>query len=696
MKKVIALLMVLLATACSNETVFEDRDSIAPYLGLTSLEQLIADAEVIVRVSLTKTAAGAVRVVYEGQTETEYVPVVLFTFRVHEYLMGFGGNTVKGFITELDDMRSSETEARLLAANLRSHHNTEWDSRQAIVILSNGATGLFPDASATNGYFLGGIVPDSYSVASIRARTWLPDAAAGSSELTGSSGQSFMLAPPTSSGSSSVPLSLAPSASRPLPSPGSTITLAELKAKVDGIKAEIAAGDGTQAYKDCVSEKYRIRELIKDIPDSSETVALDSGLPAGTPIDDGDSTFVESSDTYGRYWIDGADKDYFEIKTSDIEKYDDELFVYDRRTHTVRPLSAGTYRFHPNGMHASRVICNLSSPEEWNKFTFIIEVTAPVGIAYEAMFDPTTVDGAVKAVSVLKPYTATGADAATVSDISWKSGTLKIKLDPVTAHTGHVLNFIDVDGDVALSLALSGATVDTANKTLSWAVSSQPWKSGDKMMLRIRPAPPAPAAPSGLTAAAGNGSVTLAWNASTDSTITRYEYQVRWAGVGWGEWTAISGSGAATASHVVTGLTNGTEYRFHLRAVNVSGAGTVAPNADPWYVKATPAAPLPAAPSGLAATAGKGSVRLTWNASTDSSITRYEYQVRWAGVGWGEWTAIPNSGSSTTSYVVTGLTGGTEYRFHLRAVNATGAGTVAPNAAPWYVSATPTAPAKRD
>ena len=86
---------------------------------------------------------------------------------------------------------------------------------------------------------------------------------------------------------------------------------------------------------------------------------------------------------------------------------------------------------------------------------------------------------------MLKPYTATGADAATVSDISWQSGTLKIKLDPVTAHTGHLIDFIDVDGDVALSLALSGATVDAAAKTLSWSVSSQPWKAGDKMMVRI-------------------------------------------------------------------------------------------------------------------------------------------------------------------------------------------------------------------
>ena len=102
---------------------------------------------------------------------------------------------------------------------------------------------------------------------------------------------------------------------------------------------------------------------------------------------------------------------------------------------------------------------------------------------------------------------------------------------------------------------------------------------------------PAPAVPSGLTATAGDQSVTLAWDDPSDSTITRYEYQMRWAGVAWQDWVAIPGSDSATTSYTVTGLTNGTEYRFHLRAVNASGTGVAAPNAPPWYVAATPANP---------------------------------------------------------------------------------------------------------
>ena len=110
---------------------------------------------------------------------------------------------------------------------------------------------------------------------------------------------------------------------------------------------------------------------------------------------------------------------------------------------------------------------------------------------------------------------------------------------------------------------------------------------------------PLPAAPTGFTATAGDGSVTLSWDDPSDSSITGYEYNVNHNDTGtgnlsgWSAWTAIAGSGAATTSHTFTGLTNGREYRYHLRAVNAGGAGAAAPNAAPWYVSATPLAPSP-------------------------------------------------------------------------------------------------------
>ena len=197
-----------------------------------------------------------------------------------------------------------------------------------------------------------------------------------------------------------------------------------------------------------------------------------------------------------------------------------------------------------------------------------------------------------------------------------------------------------------------------------------------------------PAAPTGLTATAGSGSVALAWNNPSNASITRYEYQMH--GGAWGAWKSVSGSDASTTAYTVTGLKGGTEYRFKVRAVNAIGTGTAAPNASPWYVTATPQTPSkPAAPTGLTATAGNGSVTLDWNNPSNASIVGYEYQVRSTGVGWSAWKSVSGSDASTIAHTVTELTNGTEYRFKVRAVNHGGNSTPAPTTDPWYVAATP-------
>ena len=73
---------------------------------------------------------------------------------------------------------------------------------------------------------------------------------------------------------------------------------------------------------------------------------------------------------------------------------------------------------------------------------------------------------------------------------------------------------------------------------------------------------------------------------------------------GWGSWQSVAGSGADTTSHSISGLTNGREYRYRLRALNSGGAGGVAPSAQPWFVSASPQPPS-----------------LTVQDATDTSIT---------------------------------------------------------------------------
>ena len=87
-----------------------------------------------------------------------------------------------------------------------------------------------------------------------------------------------------------------------------------------------------------------------------------------------------------------------------------------------------------------------------------------------------------------------------------------------------------------------------------------------------------PAAPTGLSATPGDGSATLAWSSPSDATITGYSYRFATsaAALAGASWNAISGGGAATMSHTVTGLANGTRYHFALRAANADGDGSAA------------------------------------------------------------------------------------------------------------------------
>ena len=87
---------------------------------------------------------------------------------------------------------------------------------------------------------------------------------------------------------------------------------------------------------------------------------------------------------------------------------------------------------------------------------------------------------------------------------------------------------------------------------------------GDSTRVSVLSGPP----PSGFTATPGDGSVTLAWDNLTGS--SRFLYEIRHgegeAPTGWTTIDVAPESALSTPSHTVTGLTNGTEYRFEVRA----------------------------------------------------------------------------------------------------------------------------------
>ena len=93
-----------------------------------------------------------------------------------------------------------------------------------------------------------------------------------------------------------------------------------------------------------------------------------------------------------------------------------------------------------------------------------------------------------------------------------------------------------------------------------------------------------------------------------------------------------------------------------------------------WTYDAT--YPAPPAPQGLEATGGSTTIALTWTDPGDSYITKYQYRVSADnGATWTpNWTDVPGSGASTTTYTVTGLSPSTAYVIQLRAVRRTSPG----------------------
>ena len=227
-----------------------------------------------------------------------------------------------------------------------------------------------------------------------------------------------------------------------------------------------------------------------------------------------------------------------------------------------------------------------------------------------------------------------------------------------------------------LRLALiSSLTNETEYEVEVWAVNSV--GEGPKISATATPTnKTVPGAPQYFDTFDDNGAVDLWWDAPSDNgntPITDYEYRYRVSGGTWGSWTS-TGLNAATDpdgnfEYTVTGLTNGTSYDFDVRAVNDVGAG-----ASAGALTETPQPNTPDAPTNVTAATGSttGTINLSWTAPADDggqAITHYEYAYGKITNGRWQWVSYSSTGSTSTSYTVTGLESGVIYRFRVRAIN---------------------------
>jgi hypothetical protein len=176
------------------------------------------------------------------------------------------------------------------------------------------------------------------------------------------------------------------------------------------------------------------------------------------------------------------------------------------------------------------------------------------------------------------------------------------------------------------------------------------------------PGPPAIAP----NAAAGDAQATVAWTPGADggSPIVGYVVTPYVAGVSQGPRYCL---GPAT-SQTITGLTNGTTYRFKVRAWNAVGVSAFSSASNPVVPSA---ATVPSPPAIGSATAGSGSATVSWSAPAStggSPIIGYVLTPFVAGVSQGPRYFL----GPATSQTITGLANGTTYRFKVRAWNAVG------------------------
>ncbi len=210
--------------------------------------------------------------------------------------------------------------------------------------------------------------------------------------------------------------------------------------------------------------------------------------------------------------------------------------------------------------------------------------------------------------------------------------------------------------------------------------------------------PVGPPSPGTLIATAGDARVVLSWSGtgSAGSTITGWQYRQREGDGGYGSWTDIADSTAATATHTVTGLSNGISHRFEVRAVTANRQVV----GDEFESEAVVPSTVPPQPASVSATRGNTQVTLSWTAGTPGEVgestwasetTGWQYRMKVGEDVFGAWTGIADSDAATTSHVVTGLANGVSHVFEVRAANAMGSGEAgSASATPATVPSAPT------
>ena len=453
--------------------------------GPSTLEERALRSDLVVRARLQSKTATYRRTFDQIPTSLVYFAYVEFTFEVLEVLHGNAGDSV---VVELEvsepysnhhqkiglDFTTTDATQRATDWLVSEYYDSQWEDRDAILFLVDieNASGYYleerpdtvgyafvghryyTDASATDG-------DDWFSIASAENKVWIPATSTTEGAAT------FYLESPD------------------VEQDPETETLSSLKSSVTTAVSVIDTS--IPGHRDCLVAKKRDERKIKPAGYAyANEIELASGLPAGTVVVP--RTGGGGAGSYWYYHLYREDAVYFDTAVTDTDT--DPSNGYDGSTKTVRPLPGGRYVVEEARQLEVMVPCKYI-PDERGRWTF--NVSSPEGTLHELFFDPVNQSGAVKADAsngILKPATFTAANgaSATLSSISYEAGTVELEVTPDNALDDHILDIIELDGAVSLSLDVGDAVVDGEDGVLRWSVAEQPWEDGDLLMVRIREA----------------------------------------------------------------------------------------------------------------------------------------------------------------------------------------------------------------
>ena len=455
------------------------------------LDSRIYHADIIALVGLRNAVGQYETIPSDAGVAPTYRPTLVFRFDVIEYLKGAGEDEVLVWDPAPHAFLTSEESQETAEHKLAVRRNSTWDDRAAVVFLhvvQQGDSGdSATDASQVRYAFT--TLNNGWGEHTIGdlGKAWLPanaltpegqDVATFVSSV--GDGLELLTDSDPTGGSDDLPF---------------VTTLGELRSRIEGVANLLEIGRNIEGYEECIGKRYMTEHWIRswearngpfdERPVISKQVS--SGQPANTEFH---NSWLSGGE-FSRWWLTGDDAELFTVgivdENGEVIVPDDRYPVsYHVSSRVSRPLAAGIYEYDHHGQRFSWIPCDHTVlPRSWE-----ITVVPPNGSVHEAFFDPVESGGSAGAsatVGVLTPriFDVEGVET-TLASLKWESGIVTLELSENISLGGHVMDFISLDGSVALSLSFDDATTNSGSAVFTWTVDEQPWRGGDRLMIRIR------------------------------------------------------------------------------------------------------------------------------------------------------------------------------------------------------------------